>query len=71
MLKETVKQILLFLKFNSQLRLLLKKRKKMERQLDKEVNIQPSIMLILKIYKFKYHKGRRIFLQNKIRKFRF
>ncbi|PKU59779.1 hypothetical protein MA16_Dca027328 [Dendrobium catenatum] len=70
MLKETGIQILLLLKINSQLRLLLKTRKKKERQLDKEVYIQPSIMLILKIFKLRSHKGRRILLKNKIRKFR-
>ncbi|PKU75235.1 hypothetical protein MA16_Dca027221 [Dendrobium catenatum] len=70
MLKETGIQNLLLLKINSQLRLLLKTRKKKERQLDKEVYIQLYIMLILKIFKFKSQKGRRVLLHNKIRKFR-
>ncbi|PKU63098.1 hypothetical protein MA16_Dca024527 [Dendrobium catenatum] len=56
--------------FISQLRMLVKIRKKKERQLHKEDNFQPSIMLILKIFKFKSYIGRRIFLHNKIRKFR-
>ncbi|PKU75071.1 hypothetical protein MA16_Dca018141 [Dendrobium catenatum] len=70
MLKETGIQVQNFLMFISQLGMLLKTRKKKERQLDKELNLPPSIMLFLKIYKFKSHKWRRIFLWNKFRKFR-
>ncbi|PKU79416.1 hypothetical protein MA16_Dca000761 [Dendrobium catenatum] len=58
MLKETGIQVQIFLMFSLQLGTLMKIRKKKEMKLDKEVNLQPSILLILKIFKFKSHKGR-------------